>query len=182
MTPKNQKTLLRTIRIRQDVDKILRTDAGTKGLSVNMLVSQIFDKYCEWDRYAERFGFITIASGTFRSILEEIDDEKLSRIAASLGAEVLKAVTLFWFKKVDLQTFLDTISLYAKYSGLQVHETKVDANEYTIVFRHALGRKWSTYLRHFMSHAIQEAVRVFPQSEISENSVVMSFRLPSTAS
>lgn len=178
MVPKNQKTLLKTIRIRQDVDRILRIDANTKGLSVNMLVSQVLDKYCEWDRYAERFGFVTIASGTFRSILEEIDDEKLSRVAANLGAEMPKAVTLFWFKKVNLQTFLDTISLFARYSGLQVHETKIDAKEYAIAFRHALGRKWSTFLSHFMSHAIREAVRVFPQSEVSENSVVMSFRLP----
>lgn len=178
MTLKHEKTVLRTIGITQEVDTLLRSDASARGLSVNTLVSQILSKYSECDRYAEKFVFITIAAATFRSILEAVDDEKLAKTAAKLGAELPKAVALFWFKKVSLQTFLDTIALFAKYSNLQVHETKIDEKECTIVFRHALGQKWSTFFRHFISHAVQNALGVFPHSEVSENSIMIGFRLP----
>jgi biotin-(acetyl-CoA carboxylase) ligase len=49
-----KKTLLRIIRITQELEDLLQKDAKLKRISVNALISSIMTKYAEWDRYRER--------------------------------------------------------------------------------------------------------------------------------
>jgi hypothetical protein len=146
-------------------------------MSVNAFVSAIMAKYAEWDRYTGRFGFVSVASATFRSILEAVEEEKLARIANELGSEMPKAVTMFWFKRVNLDTVLRTLHVYGKYSGLQRHDVESNEGNYVITFRHDLGAKWSTFLRHFLSAFVKTALGVTPQTDVSENSVVLTFSM-----
>jgi hypothetical protein len=55
-----KKTLLRTIRITQELEDLLQRDAKLKRISVNALISSIMTKYAEWDRFRERFDAIVI--------------------------------------------------------------------------------------------------------------------------
>jgi hypothetical protein len=129
----------------------------------------------EWDRYIAKFRFISIASEVFKSILEEVDDNKLENIASDLGNNMPKAVTMFWFKELNLETFIKTISLYGKYSGLHANEVEIKEGKCTITFHHELGRKWSTFLRHFISEYVNSVMGVVPQTDVTGNLVVVSF-------
>jgi len=177
MSSREKKTVLRTIRITQKLDDLLNKDAQVKGIGVNALISTIMTKYTEWDRFTDKFGFISIAGGTFKSLLEAVDDEKLVDIAKELGSKMPKAVTLFWFKKMNLETFLKTISLFQTYSGLLTNEQEINESSCTITFHHNLGQKWSIFLRHFISQTVKNEFGIVPQAEASENSLVLSFHV-----
>jgi predicted HicB family RNase H-like nuclease len=53
-----EQTTLRTVRIPQELDDALETISKERGLSVNSFVSMLLKKYVQWDKYAERFGYI----------------------------------------------------------------------------------------------------------------------------
>lgn len=81
MSAERKKTILRTIRITQELDDLLKVDAQESNLSVNALIDKIMMKYTEWDRHAKKFGFVSLSSETFRSILNEVDDSGAERLA-----------------------------------------------------------------------------------------------------
>jgi hypothetical protein len=139
-------------------------------------------KYVEWDRHTEKFGFISFARQTFKSILEEVDEPKVEQIATNIGGPTLKAVALFWFKELNAETLLKTISHYCKYSGLGVSEVKVDRAQCTITFHHDLGRKYSIYLKNAISQFVKTTLGVVPETEITHDMLLVSFRMLSSKS
>ncbi|MDQ5870552.1 MAG: hypothetical protein M3530_12625, partial [Thermoproteota archaeon] len=76
-----KKTVLKTIRMTQELDDILHKDSGTKKIGVNTLVSTIFTKYAEWDRFAEKYGFMYLSREFFNLVLQTVDVEKLKHIS-----------------------------------------------------------------------------------------------------
>ena len=99
-------TTLRTIRLTRDLDNLLQKDAKSKRISTNSLLTSIITKYAEWDRYAEKFGLISLTRADSRSILEAIDDNKLSQIGKDLGKRAFKEFLMIWFKKTDVEKVL----------------------------------------------------------------------------
>jgi antitoxin component of RelBE/YafQ-DinJ toxin-antitoxin module len=101
-----RRTTVRSIRIDDDVDRVLKEDAESIGISVNSLISMILTKYIEWDRLASRYGFVSMTKEELRSILNSIDRDKLAVAAEELGSEIPKSLMLSWFKEYNLETFL----------------------------------------------------------------------------
>jgi len=182
MSAKRKKTVLRTVRLNQELDSILRDDAKESNLTVNGLINRIMTKYIDWDRYAERFGFVSFARQTFKSILEEVDECKVEQIATNTASPILEAVTLFWFKKLNAETLVKTISNYCKYSGLAASEIKVDGAQCAMTFHHDLGRKYSIYLKNAISQFVKTTLGLVPKIEITHDMVLVSFHAPQSKS
>jgi hypothetical protein len=178
MSARKRKAVLRTIRLTQELDDVLQKDAQAKGISFNAFINGLMMKYVEWDRYLNKFSFISIASETFRSILNVVDDKELENIAKDLGSEMPKAVTMFWFKKLNLETLLNGAALFGKYSGLHTNEIEFNEGKCIATFHHNLGEKWSTFFRHFISQFLNSTVGIVPQTDVTSNLVVVSFRVP----
>ncbi len=176
MSPRKTRTLLRTVRIDQQLDNILQRDAKAKKLSMNALVNTILTRYAEWDRYMEKFGHICLTRDTFKAILESTDEEKLNRMAEQVGSRVPKEVMLFWFKQLDLEAFLSYVSLFCRYGQVAEYEMETVGTNYTITGHHDLGEKWSNFLRHFVEQGMKTTLGITPQIETSRNSVIARFQ------
>ena len=182
-TPSNRKkprTLIRSIRITKELDNLLEKDAKAKRVSVNSLISIIITKYAEMDRYNERFDTITLRREGFRSILAAIEDETITTLAKDIGTQIPKQFLLFWFKKMNLETYLKYLSLVCKYSGFAEYE--VDANEaeteYIITLIHDLGEKWSIFLKNWLEQGIKTTVGIVPTAfDVSKNTVMVRFHV-----
>jgi len=170
-----KKTVLRSIRISQELDELLQKDAKNKRISVNALISTMMTKYAEWDRFADKFGYVTLTSETFKTILEITDEKKLSELAKVIGARLPKEVMLFWFKKTDLEAFLSYVDLYGKYSDLFQYELDKEGDRYTITAHHELGENWSTFLKIFIGEAMKDTLGIIPEFEVSKSSIVARF-------
>jgi hypothetical protein len=172
---RKKKTVLRVSRITEDLDRLLQKDAEDKRMSVNALLTSIFTKYAEWDRYSERFGFISIGKELFSAILEAGDQQKLEKIGRDLGVELPKQFILFWFKKLNVETFLNYITLVSRYGGIAKCDIEVHGRDYTVSTLHDLGPKWSIFLRHFIDSGLRSTLGIVGEFHATKNSVVGRF-------
>ncbi len=173
-----KKTVLRSIRIPAELEEILATDAEAKGLSVNAIVASILTKYSQWDRYADKFGLVTITRVGLRSMIEGLDEESAARVARETGGQNPREMTMFWFKKSNLDTFLSYLNIICRYGGIGQYEVEMDARNCTILYHHGLGLNVSKYLSTFFTEAIKAIVGATAKSEAGRNSLVLRFQKP----
>jgi hypothetical protein len=173
-----QKTTIRTIRLRSNLDSVLQKDAEEKRTTVNSLISSIITRYAEWDRYADSFGFICLPRNGFKLILDALDDETVKKMAEEIGSRQPKELMMFVFKKTSLDAFISQFSLFSRYAGFGTYEIGSDGKNYTFVVHHELGRKWSLYLAHLGAQGLKSAINIMPRFHVTENSVVFEFSIP----
>ena len=173
-----KKTVLRTVRISEELDRILQKDAKVNRTSVNALISSIMAKYAGWDRYTEKFRYISIPGTIFRALLDLADENALATAAERLGDELPKEITSFWFKKSNLETYLQYISNAAEYGNALEAEIESERGNYTISIHHEYGKKWSTALKHFHDKAIRTYLKTIPHFETTESTVTIRFQVP----
>ena len=143
--------------------------------SVNSLISTMMTKYSEWDRFADKFGYVTLTTETFKTILELADEKKIGELAKVLGTRLPKEVMLFWFKRTNIEAFLSYIAIYGKYSNLFQYELQKEGDRYTITAHHGLGENWSTFLKIFIGEAMKDTLGIKPEIEFSKSSIVARF-------
>lgn len=176
--PENKRTVLRSFRLSEEHDRLLEEEARRKGISVNALLANLITKYGEWDRFAERFGVVTLGRQGFRSIFDLMSEEQLTAHGKQVGQESAPDFVRFWFGKLDLGTFLSFLKLFSKYSGAFHYETAVSGHTYTITIHHELGPKYNVVLANYMDQAIRKIVGAAPRLEVGSNSLNVSFEEP----
>ncbi|MFQ6013469.1 MAG: hypothetical protein ACE5LS_07485 [Thermoplasmata archaeon] len=178
MSARATKSVVRSIRITKELDDLIRADAEDKGLTVNALVSSILTKYAEWDRYADRFGFVTITRNGFRTYVEAIEEDKLTQIGEELGRRNPREMALFWFKRLNLETFLRYLSIYSRYGRIGEYEMEKRDGSHTISVHHDLGRKYSLLLARFLKEALETIAKVSSETTVGENALAIRFASP----
>jgi hypothetical protein len=172
------RSVIRSFRISLETDKELRKEAALRGISLNALVSQIFKKFIEWDRYTERYGFVTITRDGFQAIHEAVDEDTLMGVAKDIGERNPGEATSFWFKKVDLNTLLSWLTLHCKYGRIAECEIQRKDAEYTIALYHAMDEKYSRFLANMYAQAPRKFGQVEPRFVTTKNSVTFTFETP----
>ncbi len=174
---KKEKTILRTIRIPYEIDQILQKDAKTKRVSINSLIYNLLLKYVEWDRYSERFGRVLLRPQTLKLIIDSLDVIEIKDIGNEIGKKIPKEFLLFWFKEVNLHSFLEYLSLLCRYGGFAHYELESKEREFTVTLIHDLGEKWSIFLKNIIEEGMISTLSIYPKIHVSEISVVASFQI-----
>jgi hypothetical protein len=171
---KGKKTAVRAIRIAKSVDEVLELEAEEQSTSVNGLVSSALTKFAEWDRYAERFGFVTLPNQILRKLVSIANQDIIADAALELGPELLKSEVMFRYKEATIEKFLEWLSLITKYSGLHKTEIAKINGDHIIVLKHELGQNWSIFLSNYFASAFKEALGMTPDIEINQFQVLLT--------
>jgi hypothetical protein len=172
--PAPKKTIVRAIRITEELDRILREEADSKNIGVASLVQSIFTRHVEWDRYTEKFAYYSVPSEGFRRIIEAANDEMMLRTGEE-SAKAVKAFSLFWFKEFNVDTFLRGLALNSKYGRHYDCQISKDGKEARISIHHTLGKKWSDMLSGQFAGTLK-MLGITPKFDsITEESVVFRF-------
>jgi hypothetical protein len=174
----SKKTVLRTIRLSAEHDRILEEDARKKGLSVNSLLTTLITKYAEWDRFAERFGYVSVGRQGFRRMFDLLSDEALVAHGRDVGGRNAPEITRFWFGKLNLETFFSFLAVHSKYAGIYHYELSSNSRNHTITLHHELGPRYSVVLANYFDQAIRNIVGVAPKISTGDNSCTLSFDEP----
>jgi hypothetical protein len=170
------KSTTRTIRISQQLDKLLEKDAMNKRVSINSLISSIITKYAEWDRYVKSLRFVSIPPDGLRLIIGSLDDEKVKEIGQQIGSRHLQEYMMLWFKKISIDSFFDGLTLFCRYSGMANYDMDTnDGREYVVTMHHDLGRKWSIFIRYLLEEGMKRTLSIMPKIDITESSIVFRF-------
>ena len=176
-TRRRKKTKLRTVRITAELDETLQRDAGDRKVSVNTLIGSIFTRYSEWDRFADKLGFVASSPYLLREAMEMLDEGQVAKLGTALGERLPAELARFWFKRVNHETLIGLISLYCTYGGVGEYELETNGREYTVVVHHNLGKNWSFYLKHLMGAAFK-SMGIIPSFDLAGDFVSMAFRAP----
>ena len=175
-----KKTILRTIRIDKDLDDTLDNAAKENGVSENALISSILAKYVEWDRYSQKFGFVSLPSEALKAIIEATEPDKLRTAVEEYATSVPKDYIMFRYKKLDIETCLLHLSFLSRYGGMFKYELQIERERnYTVTIHHKFGEKWSYWLSQAISIGLfKNILGIAPKIHLSKNSVVFTFLVP----
>ncbi|MFQ5919040.1 MAG: hypothetical protein ACE5I4_03205 [Thermoplasmata archaeon] len=175
MNTESKKSVVRSIRIPKELDDLIREDAKDAGVTVNALISSALNRYAEWDRYAERFGFVSVSQYAFRALIEAIEEEKLMDIAENFAPSASREVALHWYKQVNFEAFFRFLLAVFRYGRLGEHHIETSAEEDTLTLHHELGPKWSRLLSRSLQTSFESIAKVSPRLSLEENTFTLSF-------
>ena len=164
----------------KDLDEALDKDAEEHGVSENALISSILAKYIEWDRYAEKFGRVSLPSEALKAIIEATEQDKLRTAAEEFATSVPKDYIMFHYRKLDVEACLLHLSFLSRYAGMFKYEVQIEQERnYTVTIHHKFGEKWSYWLKESISIGLfKNVLGILPKTHLSKNSVIFTFLLP----
>ena len=156
----------------------LETEATMKGISQNVLVKQILEKYTQWDRFSNKIGMIPVPKGILESLGSELDGKDIDEII-NLIFPMIKDTVMFIKGGYDLKRCIETLEDYMRASGMN-SDHRVEGSMHTFLIQHELGMKWSVFTEQLLSQVFRSFV---PDKELkfqtTESTVILSVELGS---
>ena len=177
MRSKENKSVLKTIRLTNELEHILQMDAKSKKMNVGSLLSSILSKYAEWDRFTEKYGFVSMPREFLKLMLAIVDIDKLKdAVSTYYGTAGPREFLTFRSKRINIDTVLEHISSVCKYAGSAEYDVGTHAKDHIITIHHDLGKKWSEILAlGWADGLIKNTLGLPTHYEITNNSLVIRF-------
>jgi hypothetical protein len=155
-----RKSVTRTFRFRKESDDALISLVDKLHTTQTNLINEIVGRYLDWTQFTSdaHSPFITLGAGTVISLLESLDDPKLSKIAREIGTEEAIDFIRFRWNDVTFENIVQYLELLSTYGNIGKVETSQrrkrrngngDRNGYErfiVSVRHHFGKRWSTFL------------------------------------
>jgi hypothetical protein len=166
--------VVRSFRLPSRMDDELRREAEEKGVSVNTLVVSILRRYLEWDRYADRFGYVSIMGQEYNLLIESLSSTKIAELARHVGVLKNREGVLFWFKEWSRPNFLSYLSLQCKYTRIAEYESTNDGDRTLINLHHSFSKKYSSYIAECIRASLESSSESDQNITCNDNSVTLS--------
>ena len=150
---KKEATRSITYRLPEKLVNELETESIQKGISQNVLVRQILDKYIQWDRFANKIGMILVPKGILESLGEELDGRDIDEII-NIVFPMIKDSVMFVKGGYDLKRCIETLEDYIKASGMN-SDHRVEGDIHSFLIQHDLGMKWSVFTEQLLSQVFR---------------------------
>jgi hypothetical protein len=171
----SKKTSTITFRIDEKYEKGLRKEAEEKRISLNTLANQIFGDHVELDQYMKKFGMVEMSKGSFRELLNTLDEKNIINFAKSVGSKEPKDFILFKWKEITVKSITDFIKMYFEHCGYGMCDMESDESVSTVSIHHEFGKKGSIFLKAFLEAIIQSSLEKEGNVVTTENSVTLTF-------
>ncbi len=174
-----RKTVLRSVRFSPTEEEILSQEAKANGVTFNALISKLVARYVEWDRFADKYGYVALPRQSFRYLTSLLSEAQLEDFGKETGHRNAGAITQFWFQRLNLETFLSFLSLSAKYCRIWQYEIGRQGTNLVLTVHSDIGPAYAAVHRQYFDQAIRGILGVVPKVEQKGDSVVFVFPEPS---
>ena len=174
MVDRKTQTVLRGVRIPKQLNELLQKDADAENRTVSALVVSVLTKYAEWDRYTQKFGFVTVPRSTYKRMIEKMDEQAYLAATEEAPSTFLEMIR-FWYKRVDPQIVCSFCERLSKYVGATQCEIEYKDGDYTITLEHDFGLKYSNQLKRVYETVTRETLGIEPKIEVTKNSIFIRF-------
>lgn len=175
---KKETTRSITYRLPERMVTELDTEAMQRGISQNVLVRQIIEKFLQWDRFAAKIALIPVPRKIMETLGVELDGEDIHEIIKVIKP-VIKESVLFMKGKYDLRRCIETLEDYMRVSGM-VSDHRMEGSIHHFIVQHELGMKWSLFTEQLLKEIFREFL---PDQSIkfqtTETTVITSIALGS---
>jgi hypothetical protein len=176
----NKKETTRSITYRLPERMVIEldTEAMQRGISQNVLVRQIIEKFLQWDRFASKIALIPVPRKIMETLGVELEGEDIHEIIKVIKP-VIKESVLFMKGKYDLRRCIETLEDYMRASGM-VSDHRIEGSIHHFIVQHELGMKWSLFTEQLLKEIFHEFL---PDQSIkfqtTETTVITSIALGS---
>ena len=169
-------SVVRSVRLSSEMDELLQDEAKQRKISFNQLISSILNKYCEWDRFAQKLGFVSNSSILYRQLVDLVPEDRVEEFGVN-SAKIVKEQLFLWYKKVDVRSLLQYMNLIFKYcwGPLVQYDQRVDEKNCVLSIHHVFGRKWSKGITYLMREVIKDILSIDPKIVTTENMIAVTF-------
>jgi hypothetical protein len=175
---KKESTRSITYRLPEKLVTELETESAQKGISQNVLVRQILEKYVRWDRFSSKIGMIPVPKGILEALGGELDGQDIDKII-TLMFPMIKDTVLFIKGGYDLKRCVETLEDYMRASGMN-SDHRVEGDMHTFLIQHELGLKWSVFTEQLLTQVFRSFL---PDKELkfqtTDATVILSVSLGS---
>lgn len=147
--PKKEKTRSITYRLPSKIVDELETEAMQKNVSQNVLVKQILERYVQWERFADKIGFIPVPRGILDTLGEDLDGKDIDEIIKVIHP-LIKDSVMFMKGGYDLKRCIETLEDYIRASGMK-SDHRVEGDLHHFIIQHELGLKWSVFTEQLLT-------------------------------
>ena len=167
-----RRTRSTTYRLPEDMLKKLDSLATQEEVSQNVLVKQILDSYLRWEVTATKAGWVVMPRGVLTSIINEVDEKTIIKIASETAKIVHKDIILLMQGKYDFDGWIQVVRDRCKSSGFHLKETTSNGKT-TIIMKHDLGEKWSVFFKAYYQEMLH-ALGLAPTFDYTDSSLVVN--------
>jgi len=178
-------TITRTFRIQQEWVDVLEEEAESQGMSVNALLNKILRKYALFTRWTDGAKFQSFSPQMFQRIIEELSEDSLAKVGATLGASDVVYTLNIMGRPLDYESFIELMVQYfggsdfCRWYSCFHH---VQGNQDVFHLQHNLGRKWSIFLEKYLLSGISSIAEENVDAKIYDFAVNIKITSPKTKS
>ena len=152
--PKKEKTRTITYRLPEKLIEELETEAMQRGISQNVLVKQIIEKFVQWDKFGDKIGMIPVPRTILTSLGAELESSDINMIIQLLKP-VIKDNVMFMKGKYDLKRCIETLEDYMRASGIK-SDHRIEGPLHHFIVQHDLGKSWSIFTEQLLKEIFHE--------------------------
>lgn len=139
------KSVTRTIRLDEDLDRVIQNRARNENASVNFLMNSIIRKFVEWDIPAEKIGLRSIPEALLSRLIGEKDDEKCNELGRWVAREVFRPLAEYIFGDLSIHTSVQVFKRISQYAGRLRFDDTTDSRKHILILGHNQGHSMSKY-------------------------------------
>ncbi|MGD0477751.1 MAG: hypothetical protein ABSB29_06270 [Nitrososphaerales archaeon] len=155
----------------------IKKEAADEGTTVNADINSIISRHFNWHKKLREYGFVTVARSAFTNLVEGLDGETLARIGREVIPPLYEEMAELWFQDSAPEKILDAINTRFKFDPLMRAKITKEGNEYTVVFRHDLGPKWSILVESASREIVKRFFHTEPRISRGESVVTARFKV-----
>lgn len=147
-----------TFRLPKRILDQIELEAKQNNVSENVLVKQILTNYVDWFRLSRGIGMIPITKESLQKLGKNLDGASINDIVENISL-LIKNFSIIKYGKHDLDTMLDSLSMYIQMSNSQLVHLK-EENNHRFLINHNLGMIWSLILEQLLREMFGEFIDI----------------------
>ncbi len=165
-----------TYRLPEKLVKALEEESIQKGISQNILVKQILEKYVQWDRFSRKIGMIPVPKSIMESLGVDMSSKDIDEII-TLIFPMIEDTVLFIKGGFDLKRCIETLEDYMRASGMN-SDHRVEGDKHIFLIQHELGVEWSNFTKQLLTKIFHNFMPELELNfQITESTVILSVPL-----
>lgn len=173
------KSVTRTLRLDEQLDRAVAECASKERTSVNYLVSNALRKLVEWDTPIAAMGIVSIPQILLKDLAADRDGNELKKYGRSVARNFAGPVAEYVFGELSVASaieFLNRASLYGGRFRTDVREGR-DSRSRVIVLRHDQGPPWSMYYEGLLEEVFKEMLHEHTRISCTDSLCIVQIAL-----
>ena len=169
-----RKTSTFTLRIDEDITKLLQNESQLHDISLNTLINKILKRYVEWDSYEPKVGMIPMAKPVITTLFNMMSEEEILDLVSNFGKNVVQDIAYFMKMKSDPDSFLTWFETRMRRSFVEFNHLQ-ENDRHIYILKHDLGYNWSLYHKKILERIFNEIFNKPVRITISEFMLTIQF-------